>query len=62
MARKKTPVLTDGERAVMEVLWDRGRATAREVMEDLSGGKPMAFHDAAVGGRNRPNRALSRRS
>jgi len=39
-ARKANPhaVLTRRERQIMDILYRRGRATASEVMEDLSGG------------------------
>lgn len=36
MARKPHPTLTDGELRIMEVLWERGEASVREVTEVLS--------------------------
>ena len=35
MARKRSPVLTEGELRLMEVLWKRGRATVGEITEAL---------------------------
>lgn len=36
MSRKKSPVLTDHELRLMEVLWREGRATVAEVVEGLA--------------------------
>ena len=36
MARRQTPGLTDAELRVMRVLWQRGRATVGEVMDQLT--------------------------
>ena len=36
MARRKTPGLTDAELRVMQVLWQRGRATVGEVVDQLT--------------------------
>jgi predicted transcriptional regulator len=35
MPRRKSPTLTDAELRLMEVIWDRGSATAAEVLESL---------------------------
>jgi len=41
MARRKSKSLTDGELRLMNVLWDKERATVREVVAALSGaGRP----------------------
>src|SRR6266849_5801974 len=37
MARKKTPLLTNAEHRIMEVIWARGSATVAEVVEALKG-------------------------
>lgn len=42
MPRKKSPVLTDHELRLMEVLWDRGRATVAEVVTHLPP-PPLAY-------------------
>jgi predicted transcriptional regulator len=46
MSRKKTIGLTPAERRVMEALWRRGEATVREVADDLSAEKPVAYTTA----------------
>jgi len=40
MARKKSPTLTDGELRLMNVLWDRTRATVAEVVGGLQEPRP----------------------
>ena len=35
MARKKTPTLTEAEIRLMNVVWDKGKATVNEVIEAL---------------------------
>ena len=35
--------LTDSEWTVMDAIWDRGSATAREVLEDVQGGTGWAY-------------------
>jgi predicted transcriptional regulator len=37
MPRKKTPMLTNAEHRIMEVIWARGSATVAEVVEALEG-------------------------
>jgi predicted transcriptional regulator len=44
MARKTSPVLTDGELRIMHVLWDRSRATVGEVVESLDGTTRPAYN------------------
>lgn len=44
MARKRSAALTDGELRLMQVLWDRGRATVGEVVEGLSGPRKPAYN------------------
>ncbi len=43
MARHKTATLTDGELQIMDVLWDRGDATVRDVLEVLRGDRTVAY-------------------
>ncbi len=42
MARKKSPTLTEAELRLMEVLWQKGRATVAEVTESLPP-PPLAY-------------------
>jgi predicted transcriptional regulator len=37
MPRKKTPLLTDAEHRIMEVIWAKGSATVAEVVSALNG-------------------------
>lgn len=43
MARPASPTLTNSERAILEVLWTRNEASVREVAEELSKKKPVAY-------------------
>ena len=43
MPRKKSPTLTDLQLAVMEVLWERGAATVREVHDALQYERKLAY-------------------
>lgn len=43
MARKKSPTLTDAELRLMEILWQKGRATVAEVTETLPP-PPIAYN------------------
>lgn len=43
MARPASPTLTKSEQAILEVLWDRGEASVREVADELSKQKPAAY-------------------
>lgn len=44
MVRPTSPTVTDAERAILEVLWDRGEASVREVNDALSASKPVAYN------------------
>ena len=43
MARPSSPTLTESERAILEVLWDNGEASVRDVADVLSRQKPVAY-------------------
>ena len=43
MARTKSTQLTDGEQAIMEVLWQNGEASVRDISDHLSQTKPTAY-------------------
>ena len=43
MARKKSPTLTDAELRLMNVLWDRGPSTVRDVHAALSEKKDLGY-------------------
>lgn len=43
MARPASPTLTKSEQAILEVLWERGEASVREVADELSKQKPVAY-------------------
>ena len=43
MARPPSPTLTESERAILEVLWDKGEASVREVADELSKQKSLAY-------------------
>lgn len=43
MARKKSPNLTDAELRLMEVVWEKGKATVSEVVEGLRADVPPAY-------------------
>lgn len=43
MARKQSPVLTDGEHRIMEILWQKGAATVAEVAVALEGEDGAAY-------------------
>ena len=44
MARRQTPTLTDAELRVMRVLWQRGRATVGEVVNQLTENPKPAYN------------------
>jgi BlaI family transcriptional regulator, penicillinase repressor len=44
MARPKSAVLTEGELRLMQVLWDRGRATVGDVVSALPGRRTPAYN------------------
>ena len=43
MARQKSPTLTEAELRLMEVLWERGKATVNEVADALPAAVPLAY-------------------
>lgn len=43
MARPASPTPTPSEQAILEVLWERGEASVREVADELSQHKPVAY-------------------
>lgn len=43
MARNKSSQLTDGEQNIMEVLWDKGEASVRDITDALSKEKQTAY-------------------
>jgi BlaI family penicillinase repressor len=43
MARPPSPTLTDSERRILEVLWKKKEASVREVADELSKKKPVAY-------------------
>jgi predicted transcriptional regulator len=43
MARPVSPALTDAERRILEVLWKKKEASVREVADELSKKKPVAY-------------------
>jgi len=43
MARPPSPTLTESERAILEVLWDKGEASVREVTDELAKQKSLAY-------------------
>lgn len=43
MARPASPILTKSEQAILEVLWDKGEASVRDVADELSKHKPAAY-------------------
>ncbi|WP_339689588.1 BlaI/MecI/CopY family transcriptional regulator [uncultured Pseudoalteromonas sp.] len=43
MARNKSNQLTDGEQSIMEVLWESGEASVRDITEELSKEKKTAY-------------------
>lgn len=43
MARPPSPTLTKSEQAILEVLWDKGEASVREVADALALHRPVAY-------------------
>lgn len=43
MARPASPSVTEAEQAILEVLWDHGEASVREVTQALEPHKPVAY-------------------
>ncbi len=44
MARKESPVLTEAELRIMDVLWSRGSGTVNDVLESLPADAPLAYN------------------
>jgi len=44
MARKKAPTLTDGELKLMQIIWDLGDATVKDVIEGLPQSRTPAYN------------------
>ena len=44
MARKKTPTLTEAERRLMAIVWDKGEATVNEVVAALQDDHQLAYN------------------
>ena len=43
MARKKSEQLTDAEQSIMQVLWNRGETSVKDIASALSATKPVAY-------------------
>jgi len=43
MARRKSPTLTEVELELMDLLWEKGRATVAELVEALPAERPLAY-------------------
>ncbi|MBB3061527.1 BlaI/MecI/CopY family transcriptional regulator [Microbulbifer rhizosphaerae] len=43
MARKKSDQLTDGEQGIMEILWERGESSVKDIAQALPADKPAAY-------------------
>lgn len=43
MARKKSDQLTDGEQGILEILWQRGECSVKDIAAALSEEKPAAY-------------------
>lgn len=43
MARKKSSHLTDAELRLMDVVWNKGKATVSEVVDSVAGEPPLAY-------------------
>lgn len=44
MARKESPVLTEAELPLMDVIWTRGTCTVNDVLEALPNDPPLAYN------------------
>ena len=44
MARKESPTLTESELRLMNVLWDRGPSTVKDVLDALATDPPLAYN------------------
>lgn len=43
MARPASPTLTKSEQEILEVLWDKGDSTVRDVADELAKQRPVAY-------------------
>jgi predicted transcriptional regulator len=43
MARKKSEQLTDAEQSIMQVLWNQGETSVKDIASALSATKPVAY-------------------
>ncbi|MCW8125371.1 BlaI/MecI/CopY family transcriptional regulator [Microbulbifer halophilus] len=43
MARKRSEQLTDGEQGIMEILWERGESSVKDIAGALAAEKPVAY-------------------
>jgi predicted transcriptional regulator len=43
LARKKSPTLTEAELRLMNIIWEKGRATVGEVVKALESEPPLAY-------------------
>jgi predicted transcriptional regulator len=43
MARKRSPILTEGELRLMNILWEKGTATVKEVVDALPSDQRLAY-------------------
>ena len=43
MARTKSPILTDAELRLMDIIWTRGSANTADVLKDLPGDAQLAY-------------------
>ena len=46
MGERRLPRPTDGELAILRVLWERGASTVRQVLEELSRSRPTGYTTA----------------
>lgn len=46
MARKKSEYLTDGEQQIMNILWNKGECSVKDITDELSQDKPTAYTTA----------------
>ena len=44
MPRKESPVLTESEMRLMDILWTRGASTVSDVLESLPNDPPLAYN------------------
>lgn len=44
MARSKSPILTESELRLMNILWDKGATTVKEVVAALPKDQPLAYN------------------